>query len=412
VALLIITILVSMLASFFCSLLEACLMSLSIADIAKISEKSPFVGSIWKNFRDNIQKPIAVILIINTFACTVGAALAGTKFSDLFGTKWVGLFSIVFALMIILWSEIVPKTLGHKHNKLVASVFGIPLRFLVLAMTPVLVITQILTRPFTGKRNSETADALGDINILTRFASINNLISKDQAKLVMRSIGLSKTKVTDVMMKREQIKYLSSTMTLTDALIAAHLHYHTRYPLVEENDLDKIIGYVNFKDIVVALHINPKDPSLKGIMRPMLIVTETENASVVLNKMTQAHHHIAIVQNTRGIVCGLVTLEDLIEEVIGEIEDEFDILPAFVRSMPNNRYMVGGATPLSELKIKVCQDFPNEATTVDSWVRAKMKKFPSRNDTVTFAQYDFTIAKVRRSQIHEVIVSCKATGKE
>lgn len=409
-ALLLITIIVAMSVSFFCSLLEACLMSLSLADIAKISEKRQIIGSIWRNFRDNIQKPIATILVINTFATTIGAALSGTQFADLFGVKWVGLYSAVFALMMIQWSEILPKTLGYTYNKFVAMIFGIPLKAIVVGMTPVIWITQFLNSPFAALRKKTAVDTLGDINVLTRFAALNNLISKEQATIVMRSMSLSRTKVRDVMMPREQIKTLSGSMTLSDALVAAHLHYHTRYPIIEGTDLDKILGYVNFKDIVVALHINPKNPTLLGIMRPMLSVGENETASAVLNKLILGHHHIAIVRDAAGRVCGLVTLEDVIEEVLGDIQDEYDILPRFVRAMPDDRFLVGGATPMSELREKVCPEFPDEPTTVDAWIRSQVKKGPQRNDSLHLSHYDFVIAKIRRSQIHEVLVACTKKG--
>jgi putative hemolysin len=406
VTLLIVIVLVTMSITFLCSLLEACLMSLSLADIANISEKRPLIGSLWKNFRENIQKPIAVILIINTLATTVGSALLGTQLSGLFGSHWVGAASVIFALMMIQWSEILPKTLGYRYNKLIAMAFGIPLKALVAAMTPALAVSQFLSSPFMKKRRQTSADALGDINVLTRFAAFNKLISKEQARLVMKSIDLSKTRISAVMMPRDQIKYLSSTMTLTDALIAAHHHYHTRYPLVDRDNLDSIIGYVNFKDIVIALHINPKDPTLKGVMRPMLLVRESEIASTVLNKMIQAHHHIAIAQDDNGRVVGLVTLEDIIEEVIGDIQDEFDILPHFIRAMPDQRFMVGGATPLSELRAKVCPEFPDEPTQLDAWIRSKMKKPPKPKDRVPLSDFDIVISKIRRSQVHEAIVAC------
>ena len=133
-----------MIIAFGCSLLEACLMSLSLADIANITEKRQAIGSIWKNFRDNIQKPIATILVINTLATTMGAALSGTQFARLFGVKWVWLYSLIFAIMMIQWSEILPKTLGYRHNRLVAMVFGLPLEALVIGMTPLLSVTQFL----------------------------------------------------------------------------------------------------------------------------------------------------------------------------------------------------------------------------------------------------------------------------
>jgi putative hemolysin len=406
VTLLIITILLTMSVVFLCSLLEACLMSLSLADVAKLSAKQQIIGSIWKNFRDNIQKPIAVILIINTLATTVGSAVAGMQMSDLFGPRWIGLYSVGLGLMMIQWSEILPKTLGYRHNRLVAMVFGIPLKMAVSAMTPMLAVTQFLIRPFAGKNSKSVADALGDINVLTHFAALNNLISKEQARLVMKSISLSRTSVSDVMRKREEIKYLSGSMSLTDALIAAHLHYHTRYPLIDGDNPDRVLGYVNFKDIVIALHLNPKDPSLRGIMRPMPSVQQSENASLVLNRLIQGHHHIAMVLDNKGTVSGLVTLEDIIEEVIGEIQDEFDILPRFVRAMPGDRFLVGGATPMSELREKVCPDFPDEPVTVDAWVRSQTKKRLQRNDRISLSHYEFTISKIRRSKIYEVLVSC------
>jgi putative hemolysin len=407
VALFLTTALITLAVSFFCSILESCLLSLSTADIAKISEKQLFIGNIWRKFRDNIQKPIAVILIINTFAHTIGAALSGTQFGELFGTKWVAVYSIVFSLVMIQWAEIVPKTLGYRYNLFVARLTGIPMQVLVVGMTPLLAVIQFLNKPFEGRKKTSNVDALGDINVLTRFAALNNLISKEQAKLVMRSIGLSRSKVADVMMKRDKIKYLSSAMSLTDALVAAHLHYHTRYPIVEGGDIDNVIGYVNFKDVVIALHINPKDPSLRGIMRPVLSVNETEDASTVLNKLILGHHHIAIVRDAAGKVGGLVTLEDIIEEVFGEIQDEFDILPRFVRAMPDDRFLVGGATPMSELRQKVCPDFPDEPTTVDAWIRAQSKKAIMKNVRINLGTYEFVIAKVRRSKIHEVMVECK-----
>jgi CBS domain containing-hemolysin-like protein len=407
---LILTVLITMTISFLCSLLEACLMSLSVVDIAKISEKNKFVGSIWKNFRDNIQKPIAVILIINTFANSAGAAIAGSQFIMIFEPKWIWLFSIIFSLLIIQWSEILPKTLGYRNNKTVAKIFGLPLRALVYIFSPLVWITQFLNKPFVSKQKKSETETLGNIDVLTRFAALNNLITKEQAKLIMRSIGLSQAKILDIMLPRDKIKFLSSNMSLQDALLAAHLHYHTRYPIVENGDLDKIIGYVNFKDIVMALHINPQNPTLYGITRPIMVVMENEKVTNALNKFFAGHHHIAIVRNEKGSVTGLVTLEDVIEEVFGEIQDEFDILPCFIRAMPEKRFLVGGATQMSDLKRKICEDFPDTNQTIDEWIRSHFKKSLTRNTQISIGQYNFIVTKIRRSHIHEVIIECKKSN--
>ena len=119
---LLVTIFITMGISFLCSVLEACLLSLSLADIGRISDKKPLAAKIWKSFKEGIERPIAVILIINTLAHTIGASLSGAQFEKIFGTKWIISFSIIFSLSMIQWTEILPKTLGVRCNKNIAAV--------------------------------------------------------------------------------------------------------------------------------------------------------------------------------------------------------------------------------------------------------------------------------------------------
>ncbi|MDP2989843.1 MAG: DUF21 domain-containing protein, partial [Kiritimatiellota bacterium] len=149
--LLIITVLVSMGISFLCSLTEACLLSLSMADIADLAEKKPRVAEMMRKLKESIQKPIAAILIMNNLANIFGAAVAGAFFSDLFGNKWIGVFSFFLSLAIIQWSEFLPKTLGVIHKRSLAGVITWPLAYVTRLLGPLVFVLEWINRPFQGR---------------------------------------------------------------------------------------------------------------------------------------------------------------------------------------------------------------------------------------------------------------------
>jgi putative hemolysin len=408
----VVTITFSLTISFLCSVLEACLLSLSITDIAAMAEKKPVVAEAWKNFRANIQKPIAVILIINTLAHTMGASVSGSQFNDLFGNKWIIVYSILFSLFMIQFTEIVPKTLAVRHNKKIAIMTGLPFKYLVRLFTPVLVLVHYLNKPFEGKKKAATdMDALGDIEVLARFASVNKLITQDEEKIISRGLHFSRRKVEDVMVKRNEAKYLSTSMTLHEALIEAHLHHHTRFLLIEGQDIDRVVGFVNLKDIVSVLQINPEDPSLKGISRPILETTPTEKLSVLLNKLIKGYQHIAVVRDSGGKTAGLVTLEDVIEAIVGKISDEYDILPNYIFQISEKRFLVGGGLSLPSVKEKTGCPFPPLSISLNEWLLQKFSRNPKAEDKVTAEGMTFIVRKVRRSRIYEVILEkCQSAG--
>lgn len=407
----ILTAVIALFISFLCSLLEACTLSLSLADVAELSEKRPRAGATWKHLRENIQKPIAVILVVNTFAHTIGAAVSGSHFGDLFGTKWVTLYSIVFSLVMIQWTEILPKTLGVKYNTFLASLVAGPMRSLVWVFTPYLKLVQWMNRPFEGKKELHAAaDALDDITVLARFASLQNMINPTQEKIVSSSIKLSKRTVGEIMVKREDMKVLSTDMSLTDALLQAHIHHHTRFPLIEGNDSTNVIGYVNFKDIVNVLRLNPKDPTLRGISRPIPSVKPGLKLSAILTELTKGYQHIAVVRDDGGKVIGLITLEDIVESIVGSLNDEYDLLPTFCYPITENRYVVGGGITLNELRKAVGPALPESDTLLNDWLMKQCKDRPKTEGKLKSGNLTFTVRKISRSKIHEVILDVEPEG--
>jgi len=408
VFLFIITVVIAVVLAFMCSLSEACLLSLSPVDIARISEKMPRTAEIWRGFKHNIQKPIAVILIINTLSETMGAAIAGGLFGGLFGSKLIMVFSIVFSFVVIQWCEILPKSLGVRFNKQVACVVARPLQLGIIVLAPVMTFIEWLNKPFLPPGAAKSGhDAIGDINVLARFATYNKLITSEQEGIVARSLKLSQTAVRDIMVARNEIKYLSTDMSLADALIAAHVHHHTRYILVNNGNLDDVLGYVNVKDIVSALQTNPKDPSLKGISRPIPAIKSAQFVTELLKGLTKGYQHIALVRDGAGRTAGLVTMEDVVEAIVGDLEDEYDLLPAHVIHLSDIRFLAGGGVTLALLKSKTGFELPDEKITINDLLLGIAKGFPAVESKIPYKNVVFIVRKVRRSKIHEVIVEAK-----
>ncbi len=398
--------------SFLCSLTEACLLSLSLADIAQLADKKPYAAEQMRRLRETIERPIAAILIVNNLANIVGAALAGVLFADLFGHKWVGVFSFFLALAIIQWSEYLPKTLGVLYKRSLAAVVALPLTLITRGLGPLVFLLDRVSLPFQGRNRRKIApDALNEIVVLTRFASFNNLISREQLDIVARSIKLSGALVRDIMVAREEIKFLSAGMSMADALVEAHIHHHTRYLLIEGQDLDRVLGFVNVKDIVSALQINPADPSLKGIMRPAPVVRDSQPAPQLLNIMTKGYQHMAVVKNDAGRTVGLVTLEDVVEAIVGNIDDEYDRLPAYVYRIAEGRFLAGGGISLAALKEQTGLEVPEPALCLHDWLGTLTSAAPAIEQKIGYQNLVFTIRKLRRSKIHEVIVDKRSPAE-
>lgn len=396
---------IAMSISFLCSLLEACLLSLSLTDIATISEKNPMIAKIWEQFKKNIQKPIAVILIVNTFSHTIGAALSGSQVSHIFGPKWIGLYSIIFSLVMIQWTEILPKTLGVKYNKLLAYLIAIPLQLLIKICTPFVFLIQLANRPFEGKKKvSNEVDAVSDISVLAHFAAINKIISQEQKHIVESGLTLSQKQVIDIMVTLDEAKCLFTSMSLGEALVEAHIHHHTRFPLKDTDKQNEIIGYVNFKDIVSALQLNPSNPSLRGICRPIMCVKNSLPLSELLNSLIKSFQHIALVKNAQGTVEGIVTLEDVVECIVGSISDEYDVLPSFLYQIADNRYVVGAGISLSDLKKSFTAGIPDSDISLNDWIIEQLNRVPRAEDKLCCKDVVFSVRKVRRSKIYEVII--------
>lgn len=400
---------VALSVSFLCSLMEAALLSLTPSQVAELSTRHPGIGAIWRGFKANIERPITVILTLNTAAHTIGAAVAGSRFDELFGDQWIWLFSLLFTFAMLQYTEILPKTLGVYFNRTIALWIARPLSVVTQVFTPVIHILHLLNRPFEGRRaEKRTPGTLEEIASLAMMARLSKHIGPHQERIINRATKLSQTSAKQVMIPVEQVAMLSTAQTLYQALTAAHIDAHTRFPICEGDDRNRVLGYVNFKEMIYHMSANPSDPSLKGIIRPVHFVDPASLASDLLKTFIDQHEHMAIVRDAEGRCLGLITLEDLIEEMVGELEDEFDRLPRHVHSLSGGTWMFGGGVPVAEVVAKLGGSPVTAGGTLAAWLEHQLGESPKPGQTIRHDGMEFVVRRVRRGRIFESSASNKS----
>ncbi len=394
--------------SFVCSLMEAALLSLSPGALAALEERKPRIGKIIRGYKNQIELPVTVILTLNTIAHTVGATIVGAEVALLFGEKWLGISSGIFTYLMLQFTEILPKSIGVHFNAAIMEQAAVPLRGLIYVMHPVIVLLRFVNRPFERKQDSQPAATIDEIVALAGYARLANQISPKQADMIAGVTQLSRKTAADLMVPVEQITFLSSTHTLSDAIITAHLDPHTRFPVMEGSDRNRILGYVNFKELVYRMRTNPADPTLKGIIRTLRFVGEDAPCQALLKTFVDDHEHMALVQNPAGHTVGLVTLEDLIEELVGQLGDEFDMLPKMIHPLSKGVWIVGGGVPMRTLAEKLNNPGLEADGILSQWILARLDKPLAVDLRLRIKGLEFNIRRIRRGKVFEVLITPEA----
>ena len=391
--------------SSVCSLMEAALLSLSPGELASLEKRKPKIGNIIRRFKEQIELPVTVILTLNTIAHTVGATIVGAEVALLFGEGMIGISSGIFTYLMLQFTEILPKSLGVHFNVPIMEQSAVPLNMLIVVLRPVINLLRFINRPFEKKHTVSHAAHLDEIVALAGYARLANQISVNQAKIITGVTMLSSKTAKNLMIPVEQITFLSNSQTLTDAIITAHMDPHTRFPVSEGNDHDKIIGYVNFKELVYRMRTNPADPTLKGIIRQLRFVYEDTSCQQLLKAFVDEHEHMALVQDSNKRTVGLITLEDIVEELVGEIGDEFDMLPKMVHPLSKNVWIVGGGVTMRNLADKLKSPFLISDGNLSDWIINRIGHTPVVDHRLKIEHLEFNVRRIRRGKVFEVLIT-------
>ena len=322
---LIIYFLAALLISFLCSLLESALLSLSIAHVSVMEKEGRKGGEVLVELKQNINRPLAAILTINTIANTVGAAGVGAQTMYVFGNKWVAVASGILTLSILIFSEIIPKTIGAVYSKSLASFTAFTVRGLMAIAWPFVILSELMSSFINcGENGGESKASREELLAMAEISEDEGSIDEQEGDIIENLIKLDDILVEEVMTPKSVVFALSKDQTVGEVVEQHSPIVFSRIP-VYENELDQIIGLVNRYTLVNKQAEDQFHIKMSDLMKPIHTVSEKESISDVLDKFVKRRQQIFMVSDEFGTTTGLITLEDAIETLLGvEIVDEHD----------------------------------------------------------------------------------------
>ncbi|MHC4887486.1 MAG: CNNM domain-containing protein [Planctomycetota bacterium] len=310
--------------SFLCSLLEASLLSLPMSHVELMRQQGSWVGTKLAEMKESIDKPLAGILTLNTVANTAGATGVGVQAGIVFGSESLGIVGAIMTVLILIVSEIIPKTLGAVHCRRLAPFTAITVKTIVILTYPALIIVAGLNR-FLKPKGGANTPSRNELRANLLLGRRKGALEDHEFRVLDNYFALSSIKVKDIMTPRTVVFRLPVDQSVREANDQLESLPFTRIPIHPNDDLDHTEGYVTRGDILQASRDGRLDRTLADIATPLQLIPEVASVANALDLCLREQEHILMVIDEYGGVAGLITLEDVMETLLGvEIVDEDD----------------------------------------------------------------------------------------
>jgi len=340
VTLLIIYVFIALGFSFLCSIAEAVILSVSPAYISVLEKENKPSGKLLASLSKDINKPLAAILTLNTIAHTMGAAGAGAQAASVFGDAYLGLISAVLTLLILVFSEIIPKTLGATYWRGLAPITAYFLKYLVLVLYPFVVMSQKLTSRMTGESPLRGLSR-HEFHAIAELSAQEGQLAEHEHRFLQSLLSLHDLKVKDAMTHRTKVFSIPENMTVAEFFKDhADINY-SRIPVFEKDNSEHVNGFVLRADLLVAQARGNGDAPVSTYRKSMVTLLSSMPLSATFDHFLSRQIHMLLVVDEYGGLEGLLTLEDLLERLLGiDIVDETDNsvgMKRFARLLANRR---------------------------------------------------------------------------
>ena len=315
--------LLALVISFICSLMESVILSVSLNHISIMKKKGSKAAIILEQQKKNINRPLAAILTLNTIANTVGAAGVGAATLKYYGNAWVAIATGILTLSILIFSEIIPKTLGVVYFKKLTGFTAYTVRGLTVAALPFVYLSEGFSKLFKSK-----GDHLGvtreEMIAMAERGEDEGTLKEQESDVIENLLHLRDVAAEAVLTPRSVVFALQKDETVKDVVDKYSPIAFSRIPIYG-NDLDNVIGFVHRYDLIQKQADDDFDIRMEEIMEPISTIIETTSVATILDEFVKRHQQIFMVEDKFGTIVGLITLEDAIETLLGvEIVDEHD----------------------------------------------------------------------------------------
>ncbi len=386
---------VVLVVSFLCSIFESVLLSLTRPQIEVLGRRHERAGQLLSQFKDNMDVPIAAILILNTAAHTIGAAVAGASYENVFDASTLWLFSILFTIAVLVFTEIIPKTLGVTYAPLLAAPVAHGIRWLTTLLKPMVIVSEKISQSIRGDVEMRVTSS-EEIRLLAILGRSEGDVGATTAGMVVGATQLRYMQAHDIMLPREEIRFLSGEMQRNEAMTLMRESGHSRFPFTPTRDLKDVSGVVFAKDLLYWLLQNDTEVvDWSSLIREPLIVPPTVPLISLLRTYQESRRHLAIIIDEYGTVEGIATLEDVMEEIVGDIFDESDLPTREFHELPDGSLVVRARVDLRKLsgKLGVAWDPNSEASTIGGLVTETLERIPVAGDSISWQGFRIEVVR-------------------
>tara|TARA_Y100000310_G_scaffold56844_1_gene52142 strand:- start:3999 stop:5237 length:1239 start_codon:yes stop_codon:yes gene_type:complete len=402
----IILIILLVLSGFF-SGSEVALISLTKLRAKQMLDKKK-AGAIFVNrLKDDPQRMLATILIGNNLANVGASALATAVMIEIFASYAVGIATGVMTLLILIFGEITPKSIASKNNVLISQLVAAPIWYLSIILAPILNLLDKFLNKFInllGIKSQEKAITEEEIISMIKLAEEEGSIKEVEEKMIKSILEFDDIRVKEIATPRRDMIMLESKIKIKNAFKVFLRKNHTRIPIYQKHK-ENIVGIAHIKDLMSKIQGKNKNDPIAKIMYKPYFVPEIKKLSDMMKQFQKRKEHMAIVVDEHGSITGLVTLEDVLEEIVGEIMDETDMLAPNIKGIGKNAWIVNGKTDIDEVNEKLNMDLKGKGyDTFSGFILKRTGKIPKQGEEITYKKFRFKIEEIEKNRISKVSV--------
>ncbi|MCR5346852.1 MAG: hemolysin family protein [Fretibacterium sp.] len=398
------------LLSAFFSGAETAITTTGRGKLLLLQERRPFLGSTIQWLIDDVQEALMVCLIANNVVNIAASALASSIALQLFGPRVLVWVVPIMTVLIVIFGEILPKNTAMVYAETLVMFTSPVLRALAFLLTPFVWVMKRCVRLIglllhLDLGAQEVFVSRDEIEQVVKIGEESGALEAVERKMIDGIIDFDETRVHEIMVPRMDMLTLEASDTLDEAVKKFMEHGHSRIPVFEES-LDNIVGILYVKDTLKGLLEADLQRPVGQLLRRPIFVPETIRTAELLGVMRRDHIHIAIAVDEYGGVAGLVTMEDILEQIVGEIQDEYDKEAPDIQKMDDGSYLVQGGTSLEDLSEALCSDFVSEdAETLGGLTLILSGSFPREGDEFVYGDWRIKVVDLEEHRVKVLSLS-------
>lgn len=381
---------------------ETALFSISRAKARHLAKEPGRTNVLIKQMKSDPHRLLSTILIGNNIVNVAASAIATTITLQLFANYAIGLATFIMTSLILVFGEVFPKSMATRNNVLIARLTIYPIYWFSIVCFPVVFLLDFIPK-LTGRIKRTPAVTEEELMTFVEVVREEGEINEEEHKLIHNIFDFDDTNASEIMTPRADMFVVEDNEPLNMVSIAES--GFTRIPVIE-NTIDNVVGILNVKDLLAHLSRSQTPPDVIQVMRPPYFVPEHKKLDSLMRQFKKRKTHMAIVVDEHGGVAGLITLEDAIEEIVGEIRDETDKEERRIIKRKAREWIVLGKTEVEEVNEVIGMDIPDiaEFDTFSGYVLEQIGRIPSENEQITIGDFEVVVKSMDGNRINEYIV--------